>query len=98
MKREFLIENLLAQRERLQAQGVHHLAIFGSRARGDEKPGSDVDVLLDIPRGSSFSLVDLVGIEQIISDALGIPANAFMRRNLDHEFSSSIESDVVDIF
>ena len=29
----------------LRAYGVEHLAIFGSRARGDAKPDSDLDVL-----------------------------------------------------
>jgi predicted nucleotidyltransferase len=50
-----LIETLRAQRETILALGEHygarHLRVFGSVARGEEGPDSDVDFLVEFPRG-----------------------------------------------
>jgi predicted nucleotidyltransferase len=44
----------------LQTGGVKSLAIFGSVARGDDTPGSDVDVLVELSRPMGlFGLSDL---------------------------------------
>jgi hypothetical protein len=44
----------------LQTSGVKSLAIFGSVARGDDTPGSDVDVLVELSRPMGlFGLSDL---------------------------------------
>ena len=72
--------------------------MFGSRARGDERPDSDLDILLDVPRGARFSLVDLVGVEQLVTEAVGISANGFKKRSLDLSFRSTIEIDVIEVF
>lgn len=93
-----LVSKLRTRQHNLREKGVVHLAIFGSQARGDAKPGSDLDVLLDVPWGSKFSLIDLVGIEGELSEAVGLPANAFLRRSLDDEFVRSIEADVIEVF
>lgn len=93
-----IIGHLQALRDTLEGAGVRGLAVFGSRARGDYGPESDLDVLVDVPRGSKFSLLDLVGVEHAIGDRIGIPANAFMRRSLEPNFLSSIASDVIEIF
>jgi predicted nucleotidyltransferase len=68
------------------------------RARGDHCPDSDLDVLVDVEAGLKFSLIDLVGVSNLISDELGLPANMFMRRSLEPEFTASIRSHIVEVF
>jgi uncharacterized protein len=89
---------IIGQAPKLRESGVAHVAVFGSRARGDHNAQSDLDLLLDIREGASFSLFDLVGVEAILSEATGLPANAFLRRSLDRSFQESIKHDVQVVF
>ena len=43
-----IIALLRSNRGQLDARGVKHLALFGSRAHGDASANSDLDILLDI--------------------------------------------------
>ena len=98
METTTLVQRLATQKDALRAKGVEHLAMFGSRARGDFHAASDLDVLLDVRPGAGFSLLDLVEIEQTLTQATGIETNAFMLRSLDAAFKSAIDRDVVTVF
>ena len=98
MDREALIKSIQKLRPALEAEGVMHVAIFGSRARGDFRLESDIDMLLEIDPERKFSLLDLIGIEHLVSDSTGLSANAILKRGLDSKFSKSISSDVVNVF
>lgn len=54
----------------LRKHDADRIGIFGSRARGEERADSDLDVLVDFQQ--SKSLLTLVSIEQELSDALGL--------------------------
>ena len=49
------------------------VSLFGSVARGDETPTSDIDLLVDFEPGSS--LFDLFHISQELEALLGIPVD-----------------------
>jgi len=61
-------------RNRLKAaaerHGVRDLRVFGSVARGDENPESDIDFLVDLDPGRT--LLDLIGFRQEAGDILGV--------------------------
>ncbi len=98
MDKDEIIARLRARQDALRAAGVEHLAIFGSRARGDYRPDSDLDVLLDVPWESKFSLIDLVGVERLIGEAIDAPVSAIMRRSLKPDFMARIAPDVTEVF
>lgn len=98
MHRTDIIDSLRNLRPKLAGEGVAHLAMFGSRARGDANVSSDLDLLLEVDPEVRFSLLNLIGVEHIISQETGLAANAFMRRSLDETFRRSIEDDIVDVF
>lgn len=52
-----------------RAHGATDVRVFGSVARGDERPGSDVDLLVSMPR--DYSLLDVAGLQGELEDALG---------------------------
>ena len=71
------IELLDQNRERLLAalarHRAHSLRVFGSVARGKDRPDSDVDFLVDFEPGAS--LLDLVGLKEEFEAVLGRPAD-----------------------
>jgi predicted nucleotidyltransferase len=93
-----LVARLRDLQPELRAQGVTRLAIFGSRARGDHRADSDLDILVDVAPSEKFSLLDLIGVCHTIEDSLGIHTNAVMRRSLAPEKVAEIGSDVVEVF
>ncbi len=65
---------LAAHRDRVlalaAARGASRVRVFGSVARDADHEGSDIDLLVDVPAGTS--LLHLVGLQLDIEDALGI--------------------------
>jgi hypothetical protein len=98
MTRDEIIAKLRANADVIKAEGVTKLTIFGSRARGDERVGSDIDVLVEVAPDSSFSLLNLIGVEHIIKDVTGMPAQATMRRSLDPRMAERIADDIIEVF
>jgi predicted nucleotidyltransferase len=82
----------------LRAAGVQHAAIFGSVARGDDRPDSDLDVLVDVTRGNGFGILHLVGIKLQLEDLLGCPVDVVTRGALTSPRHDHILADVVPAF
>jgi predicted nucleotidyltransferase len=93
-----LVRRLRELEPEFRKAGVTSLAIFGSRARGDNRPDSDVDVLIEVDLDRKFSLFDLVGLEHLIVDKVGLSASLLMRRSLDPQFEAAIKDDVIEVF
>jgi len=62
------------------AHGAHDVRVFGSRARGDARPDSDLDLLVRFEEGRS--LVDLVSMKLALEDLLGIHVDVVSERGL----------------
>ena len=62
------------------ARGARRLRIFGSVARGDDHEGSDIDLLIDMPVGTS--LLQIVGLQHDIEDVLGMRVDLCTEREL----------------
>jgi predicted nucleotidyltransferase len=98
MTRDEIIARIRAQEPAIRAEGVAHLAIFGSRARGEHRPDSDLDVLIEIEPGQCFSLLNLSGVGLLVEDSTGISAQILLRRSLSPEFAARISDDVTMVF
>lgn len=53
----------------LKQAGAKKSSIFGSYVRGDQTENSDIDILVDFPRGKS--LFDFIDLELKLEEALG---------------------------
>ena len=75
--------------------GVAVIGIFGSYVRGEETPGSDLDLLAGILR--PISLIDLVGAEHYLEDILGMDVDLVPERSLRTELRDDILREAVPI-
>ena len=97
MTRDEIIAKLKEAAPALRAEGVKGLALFGSRARGDAREDSDLDVLIDVD-DAKFSGLSIVGVQHIIQQATGIETQAEMRRSIEPRFARRIADDVIEVF
>ena len=97
MNQDQLKQRILAIRSDLRARGVSHMALFGSRARGDARQDSDVDLMIEVD-DPGFSLIDLVGIQQDLSEEIGLPVQITMRRSLSERLAEAIRNETVELF
>lgn len=66
-----MVARLKVQADELRGRGIEHLSIFGSVARGEDRPDSDVDIAVDIAPGRSFSLIRLEDTRLLLEGVLG---------------------------
>jgi len=75
--------------------GVSVVGIFGSYVRGEEKAGSDVDLLAEILK--PISLLELVGAELYLSEVLGLKVDLVPKRSLRTELKEAILKEAVAV-
>lgn len=98
LAREQLLKELLELKPQFERDGVTHLALFGSRARGDNRADSDIDLMVDLDPGRSLSLLDIVGIGHIVEDRLGLTAQIVLRRSAPAKFLANASTDQIVVF
>ena len=79
----------------LQRYGVRRAGVFGSYARAEAASGSDLDLLVELPAGSS--LLDLVGLQLELSETLGIAVDANTYRAIHPLLRDGILEDEIRI-
>lgn len=79
----------------LQEAGVTRSAIFGSYVRGEEKSDSDIDMLVDFPRGKG--LFEFVGLVQQLEEALGKKVDLVTYKSLHPLLKDRILAEQVQI-
>jgi predicted nucleotidyltransferase len=79
-------------------KGITRLAVFGSMARGEARPDSDVDLVIDLDPDVKFSYIDLGIVEDSSSDWLGRKADMLTRRALRSHVADEVAKDGIDVF
>ncbi len=62
--------------------GARNIRVFGSASRGDDRPDSDIDLLVDLDRDRS--ILDLAELVADLRDLLGRPVDVAIDENLHH--------------
>ncbi|MCK4475122.1 MAG: nucleotidyltransferase family protein [Methanophagales archaeon] len=93
MNREKLFKKIVSILARYR---VKKIAVFGSYARGEEKPESDIDILVEFSERKS--LLDLVGIEQELSEALGVKADLLTEKSISPYLIDRIKKEMEVIY
>lgn len=87
---------LTSCRNDLHRFGVTGLYLFGSTARGEAGPQSDVDLFVDYDP-ERFGFVELIRLEKLLSDALGRKADLTTREGLHPVLRSDIERSAMKV-
>jgi uncharacterized protein len=67
MNGQEIIARLRENEPSLRARGVSHAMVFGSRARGDNRPDSDTDITIEIDPGAPVGVYEYVRIKEFIA-------------------------------
>jgi hypothetical protein len=98
MTRDDAIAALKALEPEARALGATGLYLFGSTARGEAGPDSDVDVFIEADLDHGFSALELIGIGHLIKDRTGLEADIGTRSGLHPHFRRAIEAEAVRVF
>ncbi|MFL5259661.1 MAG: nucleotidyltransferase family protein [Hyphomicrobiales bacterium] len=83
---------------RLRENGATALYIFGSRARGTERPESDLDLFIDYDRHRKVpDIFELMRVESEMSSVLGVPVTITTRTALHPLMKGEIERQSVRV-
>jgi hypothetical protein len=78
--------------------GIARLAFFGSVLRGDFRPESDVDVLVEFEPGCVVGLITLAGMEIELSEMLGRKVDLNTQGCLSKYFVDEVLREAVPIY
>ena len=97
--RTITLEELRRQRDRIVAlaerHGAHNVRVFGSLARGQANPESDVDLVVDFERGRS--LMDHGELMMDLEEVLGCRVEVVSERGLRDRFRARVLADAVPL-
>jgi len=82
----------------LRRRGVVHAAWFGSVARSEAKPGSDIDIMVEIAPDAPVGLFEYVGITQYLEDLFPDRVDVANRKSLKPLVRPSGERDAIYAF
>ncbi len=77
--------------------GVRVIGVFGSYVRNEQRPESDLDVLIELDRPPKISLIGLVELEQYLSEVLGVRVDMAIRKNLKKRTGERILREVIPV-
>ena len=92
------IATLRRHEQALRAHGVAHAAIFGSVARGDNRPSSDLDILVEFEPGFEGSVFDYVRFKQYVAGLFDVPVDVIDRAALKPHLRAPAARDTVYAF
>lgn len=93
MRKEDLFSKIVSLLERY---GVSKVAVFGSYVRGEEKPESDRDILVEFSERKS--LLQLVRIERELSEELGINVDLLTEKSISPYLIDTIKREMQMIY
>jgi uncharacterized protein len=98
MDRQEIIARLRENEAALRARGVTHAALFGSRARGDARPDSDTDIMIEIDPGARIGVYEYVGLKEFIASLFDGPVDVVNRDGLKPYVKPAATADAIYAF
>jgi len=80
----------------LKGQGARKVAVFGSYVTGEQKPESDIDIIVEFSERKS--LLELVRIERELSEVLGIKVDLLTEKSISPYLIDTIKKEMEVIY
>lgn len=80
----------------LRSHGIKRASVFGSHARGTNRPGSDVDLLVQF--GKPVGMIGYMRFVQEVEGALQCPVDVVTEKSLSKHLKPHIERDLQTIY
>ena len=94
MRRDETLAILGAHREELRRRGVKSLAVFGSVARDEARPDSDVDLLVELERPAG--IFKLVAVQDYLESILRCRVDLVTRGGLKRQLRERVLAEAID--
>ena len=96
MDKDAIIARLRASEAELRARGV--AALFGSRARGDNRADSDIDIMIEIAPGAVEHVYAYAGLKLYIAGLFDGPVDVVEREGLKPYVRPAATADALYAF
>jgi predicted nucleotidyltransferase len=96
-RRDEVLDALRRHRDELQALGFAHVSLFGSTARGEARPDSDIDLLVELDRSKRLGL-DYFSVLARVEEILGSGVDVVTLPVRKPRLLAAIEKDRVHAF
>ena len=93
MNRDEILKCLAEHREELAGLGVKSLALFGSAARGEAGPDSDLDFLVEFEGSATFD--QYMNLKFFLEELLGRPVDLVTHKALKPRLKPYVEREAV---
>jgi hypothetical protein len=97
-ERQRVLDILRRHEQTLRARGLTRVMIFGSTARGDLGPGSDVDLLIEVDPASRFGLFAFLDLKTELADLLGRRVDLAFADAMRPRLRDAVLRDAVEVF
>lgn len=98
MNRADVLATLRKSEPALRARGVSHAALFGSVARGDNRPDSDIDIMIELDPAMQMTVFDYAGLKEYIAGLFDHPVDVVSHKNLKSYITPAATADAIDAF
>jgi predicted nucleotidyltransferase len=98
MDRAEIIARLRENGQALRARGVCRAALFGSRARGDNRADNDTDIMVEIDPSAPVGVYEYVGIKAYIASLLSGPMDVVNKDGLKPTIRPAATAEAIYAF
>lgn len=98
MDRTAALEILRRSEAALRARGVSHAALFGSVARGESRPDSDIDIMIEIDPDKTVGIYDYVDLKEYIVALFDNPVDVINRDSLKPHIAPAATAQAIYAF
>jgi uncharacterized protein len=95
---EEILARLRENEVALRARGVRHAALFGSCARGDGRPDSDIDIMVEVDPAAGIGIYEYVALKNYIANLFDRPVDVVNRDSLKPYVRPAAIADAVYAF